>query len=80
MTSISTIMATAQIINCLVCMQPVRPRQQGVQCDGCYRWSHRICNTGKFSNISRMSVPLTFYSNADFWIIYRYIDTYLFLT
>ena len=54
--SISTIMATAQIINCLVCMQPVWPRQQGVQCDG-YRWSHRICNTGKFSNISRMSVP-----------------------
>ena len=38
-------MATAQIVNCLVCMQPVRPRQQGVQCDGCYRWSHRICNT-----------------------------------
>ena len=38
-TSISTIMATAQIINCLVCMEPVRPRQQGVQCDGCFRWS-----------------------------------------
>ena len=33
-------MATAQIINCLVCMEPVRPRQQGVQCDGCFRWSH----------------------------------------
>ena len=32
-------MATAQIINCLVCMEPVRPRQQGVQCDGCFRWS-----------------------------------------
>ena len=33
-------MATAQIINCLVCMEPVRPRQQGVQCDGCFHWSH----------------------------------------
>ena len=50
-TTLSTIiMATAQIINCLVCMEPVRPRQQGVQCDGCFRWSHRICNTGKEKN------------------------------
>ena len=55
-TSIFTIMATAQIINCLVCMEPVRPRQQGVQCDGCFRWSHRICNTGISQEVYRAAV------------------------
>ena len=55
-TSIPTIMATAQIINCLVCMEPVRPRQQGVQCDGCFRWSHRICNTGISQEVYRAAV------------------------
>ena len=50
-------MATAQIINCLVCMEPVRPRQQGVQCDGCFRWSHRICNTGKF--LKKFSISIS---------------------
>ena len=39
-------MASAQIINCIVCKEPVRPRQQGLQCDGCFRWNHRVCNTG----------------------------------
>ena len=41
-------MASAQLINCIVCDEPVRPRQQGVQCDGCLRWNHRLCNTGKY--------------------------------
>ena len=44
-------MASAQILNCMVCDEPVRPRQQAIQCDGCFRWNHRICNTGKFSTL-----------------------------
>ena len=48
-------MATAQLINCIDCDEPVRPRQQGVQCDGCFRWNHRVCNTGKLSPIFSVS-------------------------
>ena len=41
-------MASAQIVNCIVCDETVRPRQQGIQCDGCLRWNHRKCTaTGK---------------------------------
>ena len=25
---------------------PVRPRQDGLQCDGCFTWQHRTCKTG----------------------------------
>ncbi|XP_066030201.1 uncharacterized protein [Pocillopora verrucosa] len=32
--------------NCITCKQPVRPRQEGLQCDGCQKWNHRTCNTG----------------------------------
>ena len=32
--------------NCIQCTEPVRQRQQGIQCDGCHRWNHRTCNTG----------------------------------
>ena len=32
---------------CIRCKEPVRPRrQEGVQCDVCNRWQHRICDTG----------------------------------
>lgn len=31
---------------CAECYKPVRPRQEGLQCDGCWTWQHRICNTG----------------------------------
>jgi len=31
---------------CIHCNQPVRQRQQGLQCDGCQLWQHRTCNTG----------------------------------
>ena len=54
--SISTIMATAQIINCLVCMEPVRPKQQNVQCDGCCCWSHRTLNTGISQEVYRAAI------------------------
>ena len=31
---------------CISCQKPVRPRQEGLQCDGCLRWQHRTCFTG----------------------------------
>ena len=31
---------------CISCHQPVRPRQGGLQCDGCLRWQHRTYKTG----------------------------------
>ena len=31
---------------CIYCAFPVRPRQEGLQCDGCSRWQHRTCHTG----------------------------------
>ena len=30
---------------CYVCNFSFRPRQEGLQCDGCYRWQHRTCDT-----------------------------------
>ena len=32
--------------NCIQCGNAVRPRQQGLQCDGCDQWQYRKCNTG----------------------------------
>ena len=34
-------MATAQLVSCIVCDEPVRPRQQGIQCEGCFGWNHQ---------------------------------------
>ena len=31
---------------CAECYMPVRPRQEGLQCDGCFMWQHRTCKTG----------------------------------
>ena len=31
---------------CISCKQPVRVRQEGLQCDGCLHWQHRECGTG----------------------------------
>ena len=31
---------------CIYYAFPVRPRQEGLQCDGCNRWQHRTCHTG----------------------------------
>ena len=31
---------------CAECYEPVRPRQEGLQCGSCFTWQHRTCNTG----------------------------------
>ena len=31
---------------CIQCNEPVRPRQEGLRCDGCENWQHRKFNTG----------------------------------
>ncbi|KAK3879971.1 hypothetical protein Pcinc_015498 [Petrolisthes cinctipes] len=31
---------------CLVCQSTVRPRQEGLLCDGCNLWQHRTCGSG----------------------------------
>lgn len=31
---------------CISCKKLIRARQQGLQCDGCNRWQHRVCGTG----------------------------------
>ena len=33
-------------LSCIGCKAPVRPRQQGLQCGGCFRWNNRACNAG----------------------------------
>ena len=33
-------------VECIACQNPVRVRQQGLQCDGCFRWQHRTCGMG----------------------------------
>ena len=34
---------------CISCNQTVTTRQQAIQCDGCLKWNHRTCNTGKLN-------------------------------
>ena len=34
--------------SCIQCTSIVLPLQEALQCDGCQRWQHRICNTGKY--------------------------------
>ena len=30
---------------CIFCKNTVRPRKAALECEGCQRWQHRICNT-----------------------------------
>ena len=41
---------------CIFCKQQVRPRQEGLQCDGCLRWQHRTCETGVSQSSYRSAV------------------------
>ena len=34
--------------DCIMCNKQVSSRQEALQCDGCQRWNHRICDTGTF--------------------------------
>ena len=31
---------------CIACTLIVTTRQEALQCDGCQKWQHRVCNTG----------------------------------
>ena len=37
---------SAEADRCAECYLSVRPRQEGLQCDGCFTWQHRTCKTG----------------------------------
>ena len=41
---------------CIDCGEEVRPRQDGLLCDGCERWQHRKCNTGIPRNVYLIAV------------------------
>ena len=41
---------------CISCKQPIRARQEGLQCDGCLRWQHRKCGTGECQSDYRDAV------------------------
>ena len=43
---------------CAECYMPVRPRQEGLQCDICFTWQHRTCNTGISQREYRNAVKL----------------------
>ena len=49
-------MASAQIINCITCKESVGPCQQSLQCDGCFRWNYRVCNTGISPEVYRAAI------------------------
>ena len=40
-------------VECIACQNPVRARQQGLQCDGCLRWQHRTCGDPAISTSRR---------------------------
>ena len=43
---------------CAECYMPVRPRQEGLQCDDCFTWQHRTCETGISQRKYRETVRL----------------------
>ena len=44
-TAIYVTMSSIFLTMCISCQQSVRPRQEGLQCDGCLHWQHCTCNT-----------------------------------
>ena len=41
---------------CIFCTFPVRARQEGLQCDDCQQWQHRMCQTGISQQEYRVAV------------------------
>jgi hypothetical protein len=35
---------------CIVCEQNVRPKQHALECDSCFQWQHRLCNSRLYFN------------------------------
>ena len=46
---------------CIACKLIVTTRQEALQCDGCQKWQHRVCNTG----ISRAYTCARLYGPRD---------------
>ena len=44
---------------CVVCDQEVQPRHHALECESCFQWQHRLCNTGeseqKFNTFHQVS-------------------------
>ena len=57
---------------CIACNKIVSTRQQAIQCDGCLKWNHRTCNSGKcnllqfFVNSLHCSLPHSFIISQAF--------------
>ena len=41
---------------CIECNEPVRPRQERLQCAGCGKWQHRTCDSGITQIVYRESL------------------------
>jgi hypothetical protein len=39
---------------CVICKIHVRLRQQALECDGCFQWQHRLCNSDNFNFIFKL--------------------------
>ena len=48
--------------NCVVCSSKVRPRQEGLQCDGCNSWQHHVCQSGITRSDYRRLMKQEFFS------------------
>ena len=42
--------------SCICCNEPVRARQQGLQCNGCEKWQHHTCDSGILQTVYQMAV------------------------
>ena len=56
---------------CIACNKIVSTRQQAIQCDGCLKWNHRTCNTGKCNLLQFFVNSLVSVIFCSFsWILY----------
>ena len=59
-------------------IQPVRDREQGIQCDGCHRWNHRKCNYSDIVSVFQ-SPPLNGKACRDKYRMLDRIESKIFL-